>query len=365
MNGSFSLRRRLLLSMFCVFLLGVGTTTVFFRWELLDIQRRVSRLPSTSDIASIQLEQMVEEDIEFLGFILVPFTIAAMLVILAITHWSLRGIRRASLRAAQLDAAHQDARLETADLPDEIVPFVHAINGALERLAVALAAEQRLTANAAHELRTPLAVLQTRLQTAQLSGRIDWPMIDQGLAQLQRVIAQTLNLARNESLTRSINKGEQQSVNLARLLRETAAQLLPLVERDHRTLDIDAPDEIMMEGDAESLRDMLRNLVENALQHGRGTIRGTLACTTENGRAVVVATITDEGVGVPPAIQEAMFERFRKHSSQSSGAGLGLAIARQVARNHGGDVRFATDQRSAMTVVLPRALRDSRNQLAP
>ena len=229
MSGSFSLRRRLLLSMFCVFLLGVGATTVFFRWELLDIQRRVSHLPSTSDVASIQLEQMVEEDIEFLGFILVPFTIAVMLVILAITHWSLRGIRRASLRAAQLDVARQDARLETADLPGEIVPFVLAINGALERLAVALAAEQRLTANAAHELRTPLAVLKSRLQTAQLSGQIDWPMIDQDLAQLQRVIAQTLNLARNESFTRSADEGAHQPVNLARLLRETAAQLLPLV----------------------------------------------------------------------------------------------------------------------------------------
>ena len=91
MSGNFSLRRRLVFSLLGVFLLGIAATAIFFRWELRDIQYRLNQTPAGSTAVSVQFNQMVEEDIEFLGFILVPFTVAAIGVIFFITHWSLRG----------------------------------------------------------------------------------------------------------------------------------------------------------------------------------------------------------------------------------------------------------------------------------
>src|SRR3546814_18082385 len=87
-------------------------------------------------------------------------------------------------------------RLTADGLPGEIRPLVDAVNGALDRLADAYAAERRLTADAAHELRTPLAVLSLRLQRARLDGAIDWPAIEREMARMGRLVGQTLALAR-------------------------------------------------------------------------------------------------------------------------------------------------------------------------
>lgn len=352
MSGQFSLRRRLVLSMLGVFVLGIAATAIFYRWELRDIQQRLRLAPANAAAVAIQLDQMVEEDVEFLAFILVPFSVAAIGVILLMTHWSLRGIRRASQHAEQIDAGRMDARLDTDGLPSEIIPLVRSVNGSLGRLSDACQAEQRLTANAAHELRTPLAVLQMRLQTAKLHGAMDWPLIEQDLGRLQRVITQLLGLARRDSEQRTNLAADRQVLNLARVLREAAAQVLPLAEDAGRTIEIEAPDQVLMEGAPDDLADMLRNLLDNSLQHGRGAIRATMRQASKGGVACVAIVVTDEGEGIPESLRDAAFERFRKLSSQSKGAGLGLAIVRQVAREHGGDAGFDSNAQGFVEVVL-------------
>jgi two-component system sensor histidine kinase TctE len=352
MSGNFSLRRRLVLALLAVFVLGIAGTATYDRLELQEVRERLRHVSEGPETTAFQFSQMAEQDREFLGFILVPFTLAAIAVILSITHWSLRSIRRASEGAAQIDIRRLDARLDTRDLPSEIVPLVRAVNGTLDRLATAYTAEQRLTSDAAHELRTPLAVLQTRLQTAKLSGAVDWPAIEQDLAHLQRVVAQILDLARKESRQHASERRDPRPVNLARVLREAAALILPLAEQADRIIEIEAPDALWVSGSADDLRDLIRNLLENALVHGRGTIRGTLERAGENGGpARAVISVSDEGDGVPDALQEAMFERFRKLAPRSSGAGLGLAIVRHVARHHGGEASFASN--ATLRVVLP------------
>lgn len=357
MNRNFSLRRRLVFSLFGVFLLGVAATAVYFRWELAEIGMRLRQLPEIPDVVTAQFNQMVEVDIEFLGFILVPFTFAAIAVILVITQWSLQGIRRTSSHATHIDIERLDARLDAAGLPNEIVPLVHAMNGTLNRLAVAYAIEQRLTANAAHELRTPLAVLQTRLQKAKFDATFDWPAIERDLAQLNRIVSQILELARKESRHPG-GTIAREALNLARVLREAAAQVLPLAETMNRSLEINAPDRILVEGCADDLRDMLRNLLENALHHGRGAVRGSVSYVRDHDRSCAVVTVTDEGDGVPESLHETMFERFSKLSTQSMGAGLGLAIVRQVARDHGGDAKFASGIQGIVCVTLPAMTED-------
>ena len=353
MNRHFSLRWRLVISLLGVFLLGVGSTVIFFQLERQEIQDELRHIPDSADRLTVQFNEMIEGDIEFLGYILIPFTIAAVGVILAVTHWSLRSLRRISHYALDIDINRLDQRLDLSGLPIEIVPLVEGMNATLDRLAAAYSAEQRLTADAAHELRTPLAVLQTRLQTAKLGDVIEWPAIDQDLGQLERVIAQIIDLARKESRSRARELRVHESVNLARTLREAAAQVLPLVESMHRAVEIEAPNRIMVEGSADELRDMLRNLLENALYHGRGVIRGSVRHVKGDSDEHVVITVSDDGDGVPEGMREAVFERFRKLSPGSRGAGLGLAIVRRVAHDHGGKVQFPSGLQCIVQIILP------------
>src|SRR3546814_12098573 len=118
-------------------------------------------------------------------------------------------------------------RLTADGLPGEIRPLVDAVNGALDRLAEAYAAERRLTADAAHELRTPLAVLSLRLQRARLDDAIDWPAIEREMARMERLVGQLLELASKEGIRRT-DPGDRQALNLSRIVREAPAAGLPL-----------------------------------------------------------------------------------------------------------------------------------------
>jgi len=276
--------------------------------------------------------------------------------------WNLRSVRRVSEQAAAIGPLSKNTRINTDDLPSEIMPLVEAFNGALDRLAVAYQLERRLTADAAHELRTPVAVLNLRLQRGRLTGNIDWPAITQDMGQLRRLLDQMLDLARKDR----IDYAEREIVRLPRLVRETTAMILPMAEEKGRGITVDAHDELMVFGSPDNLRDMLRNLLENALFHGAGRISVTLGTgvSSDGGDNSVVMEVTDEGNGVSPAKRELVFERFSKAVQGSPGAGLGLAIVRQVVRMHGGTVSFApVSSGCCVRVVLPRAATCSRDSV--
>jgi two-component system, OmpR family, sensor histidine kinase TctE len=146
-----------------------------------------------------------------------------------------------------------------------------------------------------------------------------------------------------------------QTINLARVVREAAAMVLPIAEEVSRSVIIEAPDAIPLRGRADDLRDMVRNLLDNALVHGRGTVRVAVRQERSDRGQHVAIEVTDEGTGVPDALKEAMFERFRRGTQTSPGAGLGLAIVRQVARAHGGNVSFLPEPGCHVKVVLPAA----------
>ena len=168
--------------------------------------------------------------------------------------WSLRPLARASRQAAAIGPANPTGRLYTNELPREIRPLVKAVNGALERLDQAYAAQRQLverldhayaaqrqlTADAAHELRTPLAVLSLRLQQAKLDAAADWPAMERDLAQMSRLVGQLLELARVEDPARLGDSAGLGPVNLARLAREAAAMVLPLAEERERPLEVEA-----------------------------------------------------------------------------------------------------------------------------
>lgn len=271
--------------------------------------------------------------------VVVPFAILALVLIWPITSWSLRPIARASREAARVGPRHPDLRISATGLPREIQPLVEAVNGALDRLSHAYATEKQLTADAAHEFRTPVAVLNLRLQRAKLTGNTDWDAVERELGQMGRLVDQLLDLARKESLARERRAEELPLVNLSRIVREAAAMVLPLMEAAGRELDVEVPDAVQVRGHADDLRDMVRNLLENALVHGRGKVTARIV-SPEAGSDRVVIEVADEGSGVPPGQEEAVFQRFRRLNVDSPGSGLGLAIVRHVARSHGGDAHF-------------------------
>ena len=299
------------------------------------------------------VSNLLLDDAERLAVSFGPLILGCLALVWLVTAWSLRPLVRVSREAALVDPSRPEVRISAAGLPSEIRPVVDAVNGALDRLARAYDAERRSTADAAHELRTPLAVLSLRLERAKLAGTVDWPAVERELAQLGRVVGQLMDLARKERRALAHDDMSMGAVNLSRVVREAAAAVLPLAENAGRSIDVQADETVSVIGHADDLRDMLRNLLDNALVHGAGAIGIELRTeTTEAGpRAVIV--VSDEGAGVPEALREALFDRFRKGRANSPGAGLGLAIARQVARTHGGDIGFMPGPGCRAFVVLP------------
>jgi two-component system sensor histidine kinase QseC len=289
-------------------------------------------------------------------YLLIPSGIVALATIWLVGGWSLRPLERASREASAVGPANPLARVSTEGLPDEVLPLVEAVNGALDRLSKAYEAERRLTADAAHELRTPLAVLYLRLQRAQMDGKVDWSSVRRDFEQLQRVVAQLLDLARMESAAAHLLP-QPQSVNLLRIVREAIAMVLPLADDAGRDIDIantgDMPISVL--GYAADLRNMVRNLLDNALSHGRGRITIQLIRPQTDSAEQVILRVSDEGAGIPEELGDAVFDRFRKGKASSGGAGLGLAIVRHVARVHGGFARVHPTQRNCIEVVLSGA----------
>jgi two-component system, OmpR family, sensor histidine kinase TctE len=305
-------------------------------------------------------ESLIEENFEHL-FVVLPFILLSLPLLWQISRWSLRPLARASLEAQSIGPADLSTRLSVAGLPDEVRPLVDAVNGALDRLAHAYEAERRLTADAAHQLRTPITVLDLRLQRARLGGRIDWPTIEREMAQLRHLIDRLMSLARRDNVAQAVEAPVgPQTINLARIVRESAAMVLPIAEKEDRSVIVEAPDMVPFRGRADDLRDMVHNLLDNALVHGRGTVRVAVRHERSDLEQTIVVEVADEGMGVPEALKKEMFERFRR-GPMSQGAGLGLAIVRQVARGHGGDASFLSEPGCQVRVVLPAA-QDSQDQ---
>jgi two-component system sensor histidine kinase QseC len=229
------------------------------------------------------------------------------------------------------------ASLDAAGAPREVQPMVQALNGLLERMAHTLEGERRFTANAAHELRTPLAALQAQLHL--LRGSADEAERPLALEQLQRgvdrgirLVAQLLALAR---LDPEQTLHEAQPVDLAETVRDLCAELAPLALQRQQTLGLDTDDGVPeVSGNADLLAMLVGNLVDNAIRY---TPRGghiDVAVQRCGGGARV--TVTDDGPGIGPDQRQRVFERFVRLQGQSEpGNGLGLTICARIAELHG------------------------------
>ncbi|MBR0705244.1 sensor histidine kinase [Bradyrhizobium liaoningense] len=241
-----------------------------------------------------------------------------------------RGLDTAANEARRIDIHQRGARLPVERIPLEVVPLVTAINDALARLDQGYARHKRFVADAAHELRTPIAILNTRLES--LSPGPDKTRLLEDAARLATLAEQLLDIQRLDRCGHPFTR-----VNLAAVAQSVAADLAPLAIAAGYELALDAPaTPVETIGDAAALERALTNLVQNAIQHGPR--RGTIGIRVSGPASIEV---TDEGAGIPADQREQIFEPFYRLTPLDRGAGLGLNMVREIVQLHGGHVSVA------------------------
>ncbi len=273
---------------------------------------------------------------------IVPVVLVVTLAFTAFTlRRSLAPLREISARAAAIQPGTLDQRLPEAGLPTEALPLVRATNEMLDRVEAGFALQRRFTANAAHELRTPLQLLSAGLEALGRDARIE-PLHDD-VRRMSRLVAQLLAVARLDARTEPASG----KADLARAAAEMLNFLAPLAVARRVSLALDRPPgPVTIRGEAALIEDLIRNLVENALAASPAGAEVTVTVTAD-GRL----DVTDQGPGIAPKHRERMFERFwRAPGAPAGGSGLGLAIVKEIADACGAGLRISDAARGGAVV---------------
>jgi signal transduction histidine kinase len=265
------------------------------------------------------------------GIAIVGF--AAMLIALPILS---RALRPLAAEAASILPQAPERRLDEDKAPRELLPLVRGFNAALDRLASELGRRKRFIADAAHELRTPLAVVALRVEA--LADETDRQELRRGLGRLVHLVSQMLDVERL-----SLSGRERSPVDLAAIARDVVADLAPTAIESGYDLSLEAPESpVIVTGDAHAILRAITNLVGNSVAHGGGA--GQIRVVVGSERTI---DVTDEGPGVPEALQPRLFEPFSRGVSSAEGCGLGLHLTREILRAHGGEVSLLPGRRGA------------------
>lgn len=234
--------------------------------------------------------------------------------------------------AARSAAATEPIVLDS--VPAEIAPLVASMNGLIDRLQAAVEAQKRFVADAAHELRTPLAAMQIEVDNIRSSPGADQAhrvaALAAGVKRASALANQLLELARLDEPVAA----RRQSVDLSALLLDCVAACAPLADRKGVDLGANIRPDLRLRGVESELRALLANLIDNAVRYTPpcGNVDVFLGLRDDE----LVAEVVDSGPGLPPGTETRIFDRFyRGASSNAEGTGLGLAIARRVAERHG------------------------------
>ncbi len=286
---------------------------------------------------------------------LTPLLLFAPLVALAI--WWLVGKSLVPVEQIATELRRRDAnRLDPVpegNIPTEVEPMVSSLNGLLGRLRASFAAQRAFVADAAHELRTPIAAL--KLQAGLMARARDDRARAEALCELNagidrsaHLVDQLLTLARSEPQARSAS---DERIDLARVARAVVAEMTPLAVARGSAIEFEAPDTLVLRGDANALHSLLRNLVDNALRH------------TPAGSSVVVGvgvdgdfarmSVDDDGPGIAVEERERVFDRFYgRTAGGDAGSGLGLAIAKAVIDRHAGRIELDRSSLGGLRVLV-------------
>ena len=291
--------------------------------------------PTLADTARWVAGEMVEEVLP----VVLPVMVLTLLVGVSTVRSVVEPFRRLSAALGAVGPRSAGVPLSEDGVPREVLPMVQAVNHAFARIDVTLQQQRRMTANAAHELRTPLAILRARIDG--FGDGAAKQALERDAARISRLVDQLMAVARLEAGQVVIDG----PIDLVPVAREVLAGVAPLAMAQGRAVELSAPDRpVMVRGNAPALGDALLNLVDNALRY------------TPEGGAVEVAVaplpphddgdppgalleVSDRGPGIAPADRPQLFEPFwHGCDRRGTGSGLGLAIVAETVAVHGGSV---------------------------
>lgn len=255
--------------------------------------------------------------------------LATLVTTPAVVRRSFAGLVDTANQAARIDINTRGMQLPVQRVPQEIAPLVQAFNQTLTRLAHGYDQHNRFLTDAAHELRTPIAILRTRAELLTKE-----PQSERLLQDIERLSHLAQQLLDHQMLERPAD--ERQSVDLAELARRVTADFAPLAIETGYDLAFEPPQgKVEIQANSLQIERALANLVRNAIDHGGGS--GTITVAVDESGGIEVR---DEGPGIPLPERENVFQPFYRLQPQSRGAGLGLNLARHIAELHGGTVRI-------------------------
>ena len=277
----------------------------------------------------VLIDDILAEFLTHVGWVTVPLLLALLFIDVVIFWRAVKPIVAASALAEEIGPDHTDVRLPETDMPREVLPLVRAVNDALDRLDAGFRAQREFTADAAHELRTPLAILRTQIDM--LEDREIAGPLRHDVESMSRLVNQLLEIAELETFV----IGEEEIADIVAISAEVAAFLAPLALAQRKTVAVTgARHPVRVRGNGDALARAVRNLVENALAHTAPGTTVEIAVASEG-----VIRVMDRGPGIPKADREHIFQRFWRRDRRSGGnAGLGLAIVARIAQMHGATV---------------------------
>ena len=328
-----------------------------------------------------QFEQEIQETKE--DFLLRSVIATTIIILLSsvctyfLTKKTLTPLQKLTSEVSQIQAQNLSTQLAVPNSKDEIAQLTSSFNEMLARLDNAFSTQKQFSANAAHELRTPLAVLQTNLEVFEKKQEPEmveyqqlFTMIREQTTRLSQLVGTLLDMTNLKSVTRT------DQVALEELVDEVFCDLDPVAEKagisihfddnssqDWHT-DVHTPDAsalnnniLNITGSYVLLYRAVYNLVENAIKYNRPNGSVTVSVKEKNGQAMIL--VKDTGIGISPENQKKIFDPFfrvdKSRSRAMGGAGLGLALVDSIAREHGGSVKVleSNEKGSIIALMLP------------
>ncbi len=277
----------------------------------------------------VLIDDIVADFYRNVGWITLPILLVLLIADIAIFRRALRPLRQASEIASDIGPARTDVRLPTGEIPREVQPLVSAINLALDRLEEGFRIQRDFTADAAHELRTPLSILRTRLDL--LEDKKTGQALQSDVEGMAHIISQLLDIAELDSFVIDpLEKADLRSVTA-----EIAQFIAPLALAQGKDIALlGATEPVWVKGNPEMLGRAIRNLSENAINHtAPGT---TVEFVVDKGGTV---SVLDHGPGITEEERPLIFQRFwRRDRNKPGSTGLGLSIVQRIAELHGATI---------------------------
>jgi signal transduction histidine kinase len=267
---------------------------------------------------------------------------AIFLTVPRVVRHALEGLNAVVKKAPEVDARRPGSRLPLDGVPKEVVPLILAFNRILERLEEQFQARERFLIDAAHELRTPIAIMQTRIEGIE-SGKERRRLLDD-VARLREMAEQLLDFEKNTQAPHVFS-----TVDLVDLSRSVVSDLASIAIGAGYDISFSTEIErVERRGHPAALGRVVSNLVRNAIDHGGGA--GAISVTVSKRGEI---SVKDEGPGIPEDQRMLVFEPFYRVFPRSTGAGLGLSLVKQIVANHHGKIRLESGpEGTCITIAL-------------